>query len=73
MGEDLQYPQRRIRTMFDAQALLAGDETALADAVDTLSPELYRYAAGIILSRMDAEDAVQTAFVALWRHRSSVK
>ena len=59
--------------MFDAQALLAGDETALADAVDTLSPELYRYAVGIVLSRMDAEDAVQTAFVSLWRHRSAVK
>ena len=59
--------------MFDAHALLAGDETALADAVETLSPELYRYAVGIVLSRMDAEDAVQNAFVALWRHRSSVK
>lgn len=59
--------------MFDAQALLAGDETALADAIETLSPELYRYAVGIVLSRMDAEDAVQSAFVALWRHRSSVK
>jgi len=58
--------------MFDAQALLAGDENALADAVDTLSPELYRYAVGIVLTRMDAEDAVQTAFVALWRHRTAV-
>ena len=59
--------------MYDAQALLAGDENALADAVETLSPELYRYAVGIVLSRMDAEDAVQNAFVSLWRHRSSVK
>lgn len=59
--------------MFDAQALLAGDENALADAVETLSPELYRYAVGIVLSRMDAEDAVQNAFVALWQHRSYVK
>lgn len=59
--------------MFDALALLAGDENALADAVDTLSPELYRYAVGIVLSRMDAEDAVQNAFVSLWRHRAAVK
>ena len=59
--------------MFDAQALLAGDENALADAVETLSPELYRYAVGIVLSRMDAEDAVQNAFVSLWQHRTSVK
>ena len=59
--------------MYDAKALLAGDETALADAIDTLSPELYRYAAGILLNRPDAEDAVQTAFVALWQHRTSVK
>ncbi|MBQ8185684.1 MAG: RNA polymerase sigma factor [Clostridia bacterium] len=59
--------------MFDADALLAGDENALADAIDALSPELYRYAAGILLSRTDAEDAVQNAFVSLWQHRSSVK
>ncbi|MBE6615282.1 MAG: RNA polymerase sigma factor [Ruminococcaceae bacterium] len=59
--------------MFDAQALLAGDENALADAIDTLSPELYRYAVGILLSCADAEDAVQTAFVALWKHRTAVK
>lgn len=59
--------------MFDAQALLAGDENALSDAIDTLSPELYRYAAGILLSRHDAEDAVQCAFVALWQHRESVR
>lgn len=59
--------------MFDAKALLAGDETALADAVDTLSPELYRYAAGILLNRYDAEDAVQCAFMSLWRHRTSVE
>ena len=59
--------------MFDAQALLAGDENALADAVETLSPELYRYAVGIVLTRMDAEDAVQNAFVALWQHRSHVR
>ena len=59
--------------MFDAKALLAGNEEALADAIDTLSPELYRYALGILLSAADAEDAVQNAFVALWRHRSFVK
>ncbi|MBR5446542.1 MAG: sigma-70 family RNA polymerase sigma factor [Clostridia bacterium] len=59
--------------MYDAKALLAGEETALADAIDTLSPELYRYAAGILLNRPDAEDAVQSAFVALWQHRSAVK
>ncbi|MBQ8641451.1 MAG: RNA polymerase sigma factor [Clostridia bacterium] len=59
--------------MFDAEALLAGDENALAAAVDALYPELYRYAAGILLSRPDAEDAVQNAFVALWQHRSSVQ
>ncbi|MBR4961254.1 MAG: RNA polymerase sigma factor [Clostridia bacterium] len=59
--------------MFDAEALLAGEETALADAIDTLSPELYRYAVGILLSAADAEDAVQNAFVALWQHRSAVQ
>ncbi|MBQ8400784.1 MAG: sigma-70 family RNA polymerase sigma factor [Clostridia bacterium] len=59
--------------MFDAKALLAGDENALSDAVEVLSPELYRYAAGILLSRMDAEDAVQCAFSALWQHRSSIQ
>lgn len=59
--------------MFDAQALLTGDETALAAAVDALSPELYRYAAGILLNRHDAEDAVQCAFTSLWQHRESVK
>ncbi len=59
--------------MFDAQALLAGDENALADAVDALSPELYRYAAGILLNSHDAQDAVQCAFVSLWKNRASVK
>lgn len=59
--------------MFDAKALLAGDENALADAVDTLSPELYRYAAGILLSQADAEDAVQNAFISLWQHRETVE
>ncbi len=59
--------------MFDARALLAGDENALADAIDTLSPELYRYAVGILLSCADAEDAVQSAFVSLWQHRSAVQ
>ena len=44
--------------MYDAAALLAGDEGALADAIDTLTPELYRYAAGILLSTADAADAV---------------
>jgi len=59
--------------MFDAAALLAGDERALADAIDTLSDELYRYAAGILLSAADASDAVQTAFVRLWMKRASVR
>ena len=59
--------------MFDAAALLAGDERALADAIDALTPELYRYAAGILLSAADASDAVQTAFVRLWTHRKSVR
>lgn len=59
--------------MFDAEALLAGDENALAAAVDVLFPELYRYAVGILLNRPDAEDAVQNAFIALWQHRSAVK
>ncbi|MBQ8510887.1 MAG: RNA polymerase sigma factor [Clostridia bacterium] len=59
--------------MFDAEALLAGDEAALADAIDELSPELYRYAAGILLSTADAADAVQTAFVRLWMKRKSVR
>ena len=59
--------------MYDADALLAGNEQALADAIDTLSPELYRYAAGILLSSADAADAVQNAFIALWKHRGSVR
>ena len=59
--------------MFDAEKLLAGDEEALGDAVDTLSPKLIGYAAGILLSEADAADAVQTAFVRLWRHRASVR
>jgi len=59
--------------MFDAMALLSGDETALADAIAALTPELYRYAAGILLSRADAEDAVQAAFLSFWRHRTSVR
>ena len=53
--------------MFDADALLRGDESALCDVIDTLSPELYRYAAGILLSRADAADAVQNAFLSLCR------
>ena len=59
--------------MYDAEALLAGEETALADAIDTLSPELYRYAVGILLNRPDAEDAVQNAFISFWLHRKSVR
>ncbi len=59
--------------MYDAAALLAGDESALENAIDTLSPELYRYAAGILLSGADASDAVQNAFIALWKHRASVR
>ena len=59
--------------MFDADALLQGSESALADAIDSLSPELYRYAAGILLSRADAADAVQNAFLSLWQNRGSVR
>jgi len=59
--------------MFDAQALRMGDETALEDAIDTLTPELYRYAVGILLSKADAEDAVQSAFISLWKYRSSLR
>ena len=59
--------------MYDAAALLAGDEAALADAIDALTPELYRYAAGILLSTADAADAVQTAFVRLWNRRADVR
>lgn len=58
--------------MFNVQALLMGDETALEAAIDVLSPELYRYAVGILLSGADAEDAVQNAFVSFWKHRSSL-
>lgn len=59
--------------MFNAQALLMGDEAALEAAIDALTPELYRYAVGILLSGADAEDAVQSAFVSLWKHRSSLR
>ena len=59
--------------MFDAEAMLRGDESALCDAIDTLSPELYRYAAGILLSRADAADAVQNAFLSLWQTRQAVQ
>ncbi|MBO5219679.1 MAG: RNA polymerase sigma factor [Clostridia bacterium] len=59
--------------MYDAAALLAGNEGALADAIDALTPELYRYAAGILLSSADAADAVQTAFVRLWRRRADIR
>ena len=59
--------------MYDADALLAGDEAALENAIDALSPELYRYAAGILLSGADASDAVQNAFISLWKHRASVR
>ncbi len=59
--------------MFDAQALLMGDEIALESAIDVLTPELYRYAVGILLSSADAEDAVQSAFLSLWKHRSSLR
>ena len=59
--------------MFNAQALLMGDEAALEAAIDALSPELYRYAVGILLSGADAEDAVQNALVSFWKHRSSVR
>jgi len=34
--------------MYDAKALLAGDENALADAIESLSSELYRYAAMLL-------------------------
>ena len=59
--------------MYDAKSLLAGEESALADAIDTLSPELYRYAVGILLNRPDAEDAVQNAFISFWLHRRFVR
>ena len=59
--------------MFDAEALLAGNEFAFADAVEELSPELYRYAAGILMSRADAADAVQSAFLSLWTHRGNLR
>ena len=59
--------------VFDAAALLDGNEAALADAIDELSPELYRYAASILLSTVDAPDAVQTAFVKLWLNRKNIR
>ena len=59
--------------MYDSAALLAGSEAALADAIDTLSGELYHYAVGILLSTADADDAVQYAFIQLWQQRHAIK
>ena len=59
--------------MFDGNKLLAGDEDALGDAVDELSPKLLGYAAGILLCEADAADAVQSAFVRLWQKRHTLR
>jgi len=59
--------------LYDREQLLEGDENALADAVDTLSPALLGYAHSVVLNAADAADAVQTAFVRLWQHRAQIR
>ena len=59
--------------MFDGNALISGNETEFEKAIEELSPELFRYAVGILLSHSDAEDAVQNAFISLWQKRSTIK
>ena len=49
--------------MIDFELLTAGNEEVFSEAVEEFSPELYRYAVGIVLSGADAEDAVQNASV----------
>lgn len=49
------------------------DESALEAAVRQYQGELLRYAAGILGSMADAEDAVQTAFLKAWRSRARMR
>ena len=49
------------------------DAAALEQAVRQYQTELLRYAAGILNSPADAEDAVQTAFLKLWRSRDRLR
>ena len=59
--------------MIDFELLTAGNEEVFSEAVEEFSPELYRYAVGIVLSGADAEDAVQNAFISLWNHRGEIR
>lgn len=59
--------------MFDGKAVILGDEKAFEEAIADLSPELFRYAVGILLSHTDAEDAVQNAYISLWQKRSTIR
>lgn len=49
------------------------DAAALEQAVRQYQAELLRYAAGILNRPADAEDAVQTAFLKLWRSRDRLR
>ena len=49
------------------------DEAALEQAVRQYQAELLRYAAGILGSWADAEDAVQTAFLKVWQRRARLR
>lgn len=49
------------------------DAAALEQAVRQYQAELLRYAAGILNNAADAEDAVQTAFLKLWRSRERLR
>lgn len=49
------------------------DEAALEQAVRRYQAELLRYAASLLGSMADAEDAVQTAFLKVWRSRARLR
>ena len=49
------------------------DEAALEQAMRQYQAELLRYAAGILGSWADAEDAVQTAFLKVWQRRARLR
>jgi RNA polymerase sigma-70 factor (ECF subfamily) len=51
-----------------ASRLAAGDDHALAEAIDCLAPAVYRGALRVLGDDAAAQDVVQDVFVELWRH-----
>ena len=59
--------------MIDVEKFIKGDEKELEKLMAQLSQPLMRYCSSILLNFTDAEDAVQTTFIRVYKKRYTLK